>query len=158
MSVRDVDSWNIMILGYARDGHLREAECVFENMPEKSVSSWNAMITSYARNGYIAEARAVFDSMVRRDTHGVAPDGITFIALLGACSHLGRIKHAGSYLNSFPEREIAPIVDHYQCIVDGLARSGQLEQARDLIREMPFEPIAAAWTSLLGARKLSFLP
>ncbi|GFQ08220.1 putative pentatricopeptide repeat-containing protein at3g13770 mitochondrial [Phtheirospermum japonicum] len=42
-------------------------------------------------------------------------------------------------------------IEHYGCVVDLLGRAGQLERALQFIKEMPFEPNAAIWGSLLGA-------
>ncbi|KDP27215.1 hypothetical protein JCGZ_19914 [Jatropha curcas] len=47
--------------------------------------------------------------------------------------------------------QVSPQDDHYTCIIDLLDRAGQLDEAYNLIRTMPFMPSRAIWGSLLGA-------
>lgn len=35
---------------------------------------------------------------------------------------------------------IAPLIEHYGCMVDLLARTGQIKKAETLIKSMPMEP------------------
>lgn len=43
---------------------------------------------------------------------------------------------------------------HYTCMIDLLGRAGCLDEAQNLIRDMPFEPDAATWGALLGASRI----
>ncbi|GFP83859.1 pentatricopeptide repeat-containing protein at5g44230 [Phtheirospermum japonicum] len=36
-------------------------------------------------------------------------------------------------------------VDHYNCMVDLLGRTGQLNEALNLVKSMPMEPDAGVW-------------
>lgn len=49
---------------------------------------------------------------------------------------------------------ISPNSQHYTCMIDLLGRAGRLDEAQNLIRNMPFEPDAATWGALLGASKI----
>ncbi len=45
---------------------------------------------------------------------------------------------------------ISAKLDHYTCIVDLLDHSGHLQEAENVIKEMPCKPNAAVWTAFLG--------
>ena len=49
------------------------------------------------------------------------------------------------------QHKILPRVEHFACMVDLLARSGQVEEACNFIRQMPIEPTERVWGTLLGA-------
>eukprot|EP01018_Ginkgo_biloba_P036696 Gb_40437 [translate_table: standard] len=99
MPVRDVVSWNAMIVGYAQNGHSNEAlalfnqmqltamysKCgsveiarqLFDKMDNRNVVSWNTMITGYIQNGHANEALTLFCQMQLSD---LKPDLVTMIA------------------------------------------------------------------------------
>lgn len=43
---------------------------------------------------------------------------------------------------------------HYTCMIDLLGRAGRLTDAKNLMKNMPFEPDAATWGALLGASRI----
>ncbi|KAI5058616.1 hypothetical protein GOP47_0026786 [Adiantum capillus-veneris] len=51
---------------------------------------------------------------------------------------------------------IVPVVDHYNCMIDLLARAGLMEEAEALVKEMPMTPTSTTWTTLLGACRGQF--
>lgn len=42
------------------------------------------------------------------------------------------------------------MADQYNCMADLLARTGQLDEAADLVNSMPLKPTAASWLTLLS--------
>jgi pentatricopeptide repeat protein len=55
--------------------------------------------------------------------------------------------------DSLHSYNITPSLDHYTCLVDLLARAGQLDKAESLIHDAPFQPDVVMWTTLLGAAR-----
>ena len=49
---------------------------------------------------------------------------------------------------------IEPKVEHYDCVIDLLARAGLLEEAMELIGTMPMEPNPSALGALLGGCRI----
>ncbi|XP_077233738.1 putative pentatricopeptide repeat-containing protein At5g52630 isoform X2 [Tasmannia lanceolata] len=140
---------NALITMYARVGSMVEAEVIFSKLNAKNVVSWTAIIGSYAQNGYAKEALDLFYQM---ESFGVKPNGITFVALLTACSHAGLTDQARKYFHMMEiEYGIKPGFEHYACIVDTLGRGGRLKEAEEFINRMPFEPNALVWRMLLSA-------
>lgn len=145
----DISICNAVIDMYSKCGKMDAARNVFDRMKEKDVVSWNAMIVGYGIHGLGKEALLLFQDMQKG---GYKPDGVTFIALLSACSHSGLVSE-GKRLFGIMTQEfgVVPKMDHYFCTVDLLGRAGLLKEAHELITTMPFEPDAHLWNALLSA-------
>ncbi|EFJ05875.1 hypothetical protein SELMODRAFT_136422 [Selaginella moellendorffii] len=149
MPGRNLISWNAMLTAYARAGHVLEASKMFESIPERDIVAWNSMIDAFSENGEIAKAQEVFDRMAARNA---IANSVTFLGVLCGCCHGGRIAKARQhFLSMIGDYGVAPIYEHYRCLIDALGRAKQLEQAEDLMWSMPFLPDVHAWTSLLSA-------
>lgn len=86
---------------------------------------------------------------------GMKPDDITFICILSACSHAGLVDEGRKYFNGLNRNHcIRPRMEHYICMVDLLRRAGYLDEAQELINNMPFEPDASVWGALLGGCRI----
>lgn len=82
----------------------------------------------------------------------VAPDNITFVNLLTACAHAGLVEEGRHYFSYITEvHGIEPQMEHFGCMVDLLGRAGMLQEARELVDEMPLSPDASVLGTLLGA-------
>ncbi|XP_008791356.2 pentatricopeptide repeat-containing protein At2g45350, chloroplastic [Phoenix dactylifera] len=133
---------------YSKCGRLEDALEVFE-ISGRSVDHWNAMICGLAVHGCGALALELFREMERCL---VVPDDITFIGVLNACSHSGLVEE-GLMCFEMMKRDynLEPKVQHYGCMVDVLGRAGQLDEAMELVKNMPVEPNDVVWRSLLSA-------
>ncbi|XP_057982452.1 putative pentatricopeptide repeat-containing protein At3g13770, mitochondrial [Malania oleifera] len=142
---------NSLIDMYSKCGNLNYSRRVFDNMPERTVISWNAMLVGYGKHGMEREVVKLFKLM--REENKVKPDSVTFLAVLSGCSHGGMedrgVEIFEEMVNGKDGVELE--IEHYGCVVDLLGRAGQVEKAFEFIKQMPFEPTAAIWGSLLGA-------
>jgi len=83
---------------------------------------------------------------------GVRPDYISFIGVIFACSHTGMVEEGRNYFNSMTkDYNIAPGIEHYNCMVDLLSRVELLEEAEDLVNKSPFRDNSSLWAAILGA-------
>ncbi|KAL5988316.1 Pentatricopeptide repeat-containing protein [Asimina triloba] len=140
---------NALVAMYSKCGNLEDAGRLFERMPAHNTVSFNSMISGYAQHGHGIKALNLFKHMLELD---IAPTGITFISVLSACVHTGKVDEGWDYFNSMSERfGIMPEAEHYSCMIDLLGRAGKLDEAHNLILKMPFEPGAVEWAALLGA-------
>ncbi|KAI5677606.1 hypothetical protein M9H77_08556 [Catharanthus roseus] len=140
---------NGLIDMYAKCGMIERATDVFRNMGIKDLIAWNTIINGLAVHGHGADALNLFSEMINA---GERPDGITYIGILCACSHMGLVEDAFTYFQSMiDEYSIAPRIEHYGCMVDVLARAGLLERAVNFVKKMPIKADGVIWTVLLGA-------
>lgn len=136
---------------YAKCGNLGRAVEVFDIMPLKNIVCWNAMISALAFHGRGQEAISLFLRM-RNQEKEAHPNDITFIGVLSACVHAGLVDEGRRWFDSMQfEYGIVPKIEHYSCMVDLLARSGQLEEAWEFIEKMPEKPDAVVLGALLCA-------
>ncbi|KAK1283019.1 Pentatricopeptide repeat-containing protein [Acorus calamus] len=143
---------NAVIDMYAKCGSIDRAVGVFWGMRERDVFSWNSVIGGLAVNGRAEEALRLFDEMRKAR---VRPDEITFLGVLAACSHGGRVEEGRFYFNLMKsEYGIEPNVKHCGCMVDTLGRAGLLEEAFELIGLMGVDRYPIIWRALLGACRL----
>ncbi|GMG99584.1 hypothetical protein Nepgr_001424 [Nepenthes gracilis] len=137
---------------YAKCGDIDGAYKVFYASMDRDICIWNAMMTGYGMHGFSNEALELFADMQRL---GIAPNDVTFIGLLHACSHAGMVEEGkrvfGNMVNSYG---LVPKIEHYGCMVDLLGRSGLLQEAHEMIESMPMKPNTAVWGALLAACKL----
>ncbi|KAL5713550.1 hypothetical protein ACHQM5_015614 [Ranunculus cassubicifolius] len=140
---------NGLIDMYSKCGSIDAAVDVFNDMVSKDLITWNTMIGGLSTHGRGTDALKVFNQMM---TIGEVPDGITFVGVISACSHMGLVEEGLSYFKLMTEDySIVPEIEQYGCMVDLLARAGQLNEAVDFIRNMPIKTDAVIWSTLLGA-------
>ncbi|KAL6504037.1 hypothetical protein OROGR_025960 [Orobanche gracilis] len=137
---------------YAKCGSLKDAIKVFEEMPERNTISWNAMISGYAQNG---DSEATLNSFQEMINSGFIPDHVSFLGILSACSHTGRVEEALQYFNTMTQTyKLAPRKEHYASLIDVLCRRGHFSQAEELLAEMPFKPDEIIWSSVLNSCRI----
>lgn len=145
----DISVPNAIVDMYLKCGQIEEAEKLFNDMQEKNLVSWTIMITGYGKYGLGIEAVDLFKRM---QLDGIEPDGVTYLALLAACSHSGLVEESREYFSRLcRDRHIKPKVEHYACMVDILGRAGRLNEAKNLIHNMPFNPSTGIWQTLLSS-------
>ncbi|CAN6480034.1 unnamed protein product [Victoria cruziana] len=143
---------NALITMYSKCGNLDDARKLFDRMPQHNSISCNAMIGGYAQHGHGIKALQLFEQMRQS---GVKPTSVTFISVLSACGHTGKVEEGKTYFKDMrKEYGIEPSAEHYSCMVDLLGRAGQLDEAERLVSSMPFEPGAITWGALLGACRI----
>ncbi|OVA15202.1 Pentatricopeptide repeat [Macleaya cordata] len=143
---------NALIDMYAKSGDLNSAVLLFQNVRNKNLVTWTTMISGYGMHGLGKEALKAFDEMKKS---GINPDGVSFIAVLSACSH-GKLVDEGLqlYISMQRDYKIQPEMKHFACMVDLYARSGLLEQAFGFIEKMPVEPSEFIWAALLSSCRI----
>ncbi|KAL5975397.1 hypothetical protein ACLOJK_019719 [Asimina triloba] len=177
MPCRDISSWNTMITGYAQTGDVNCARQLFDEMPQRDSISWAAMISGYAQGGFSEEALRLFIQMKRE---GEQMTRSTFTCALSTCADMaalecgkqvhGRVVKAGYETGCFVGNALlamyckcGSIDDAYGAFIRMLEKdvvtwntmiAGRLDDAQELLRNMPFEPDATMWGALLGASRI----
>ncbi|KAG4939061.1 hypothetical protein GLYMA_16G115600v4 [Glycine max] len=143
---------NALIDMYAKCGVIEKALDVFDGLDVKDIITWNTIINGLAMHGHVADALSLFERMKRA---GERPDGVTFVGILSACTHMGLVRNGLLHFQSMvDDYSIVPQIEHYGCMVDLLGRAGLIDKAVDIVRKMPMEPDAVIWAALLGACRM----
>ncbi|CAA6655884.1 unnamed protein product [Spirodela intermedia] len=125
----------------------------------------NALVDMYARCGSVGAAKVVFDTLSSRDAvlwtfeqmlaMKIKPDEITFLAVLSACSHGGLVSRGWHYFRSMKEHHgVSANLEHYSCVVDLLCRSGYLDEALFLMKQILPNPSVSMWTTFLNSCRI----
>ncbi|KAJ8898614.1 hypothetical protein K2173_004227 [Erythroxylum novogranatense] len=138
---------------YAKCGSVDRARWVFNSLgQDKDVMAWSAMIKCLAMHGYAGECIELFMQMINE---GVRPNAVTFLGVFCACVHGGLVGEGKEYFRKMREEfGIAPLIQHYGCMVDLYARAGLIGEAWNTITSMPMEPDVLVWGALLSGSRI----
>lgn len=140
---------NALIDMYAKCGNINKALTIFRNMREKVITTCNSILGGLAFHGHSEEAIHIFKEMCRLK---IRPNDISFVGVLVACSHAGRVQEGREYFRLMrDEYNIEPNIRHYGCMVDLLGRAGLLKEAFKFVDKMKIKPNAIIWRTLLGS-------
>ncbi|KAG8646703.1 pentatricopeptide repeat-containing protein At5g27110 [Manihot esculenta] len=143
---------NAVITMYAKCGSIEDSHKMFMAMNGRDFISWNAMISAYALHGQGQKALLLFEEMKKK---GVAPDELTILSILQACTYSGLWQDGLGLFNVMgPKYGIKPLLEHYACMVDLLGRAGHLSEAMDIINKSPFPNSTLLWRTLVNVCKL----
>ncbi|XP_065872076.1 pentatricopeptide repeat-containing protein At3g26782, mitochondrial-like isoform X2 [Euphorbia lathyris] len=144
---------NALMDMYAKCGDLDTAMDMFNGVhpSERDASSWNVLISGFGMHG---NGRKALELYSRMQEEGVEPNHITCTSILSACSHTGLIEEGRKCFTDMTRLSVTPETKHYACMVDMLGRAGLLQDAFNLIKEMPSPPNDAIWGALLLACKI----
>ncbi|MCE3216254.1 hypothetical protein HAX54_005744 [Datura stramonium] len=135
---------------YMKCGQFPLAQKVFDQLEVKydDPAVWNVMISGYGRNGKGEAAFEIFSLMLMEK---VQPNSATLNCMLSVCSHIGKFEKAWQVFNLMvTDFGLTPTPKQLNIMVDLLARSGQLDEARELLQLIP-ETSASVFASLLAA-------
>ncbi|GFZ03969.1 pentatricopeptide repeat (PPR) superfamily protein [Actinidia rufa] len=165
MPVRDVVSWGTLIAGYAKGDQFKEAIELFDQMIGFGVCPDNiALVSAFsacAQLGELEKGKIIHDHIERKgiqidgflstslvDLYAklVQPDGVTFLAVLVGCSHVGLINEARQV---FEEMEavygVPQELKHYGCMAYSLGRAGLIREAMEMIDDLPMRGDVFVW-------------
>ncbi|KAL5210525.1 hypothetical protein ABZP36_006148 [Zizania latifolia] len=139
-----------LVDAYGKAGVVDAAQNVFEELGgDRNLITWNAVMTAHAQQGDVEAVARLFHNMVEM---GFVPDGLTFLALLTACSNAGAAREAEFWLEEMQSKyKVKPGLVHYTCVVGAMARVGRLEDAENIAHTMPLpcKPDAVVCRTLL---------
>ncbi|EFJ10263.1 hypothetical protein SELMODRAFT_128569 [Selaginella moellendorffii] len=148
---------NSLLNLYAKCGRLDESTKnaleIFKTIQIKDTISWTSMILGYAQHCQVPQSLELFREMIHQ---GLSPDYVTYTSILHACGHEG-LFHETLEILRWMERDygIQRTLEHYHCVIDMLARLGQLDEAEELLKAISYEHESdtIAWISLLSGLK-----
>ncbi|CAH9093003.1 unnamed protein product [Cuscuta europaea] len=135
---------------YMKCGKVSMGESIFEEIENKNYDAtlWNVMISGYGINNKNEAAFEMFDRMLQEK---VNPSRATFNCVLSVCSHSGQTVKGWQILKLMTaDFGLTPSLKQLNILVDLLARSGKMDDARELLQKMP-KPSAPVVASVLRA-------
>ncbi|KAI5084167.1 hypothetical protein GOP47_0000336, partial [Adiantum capillus-veneris] len=138
---------NTLIDLYAKCNRPQEAQNTFNGLRDRDVVSWSALAAGYAMVGDYSSSKHCLDMMYQ---DGLRPDGVFFTSIMSAFSHAGLVEEGHLCLEELAKDfGFRPCLEHYNCVIDLLGRSGSLKEGKVFLQAMPILPNAISWMSLL---------
>ncbi|KAK1281620.1 Pentatricopeptide repeat-containing protein [Acorus calamus] len=147
-----IDVGNALITMYAKCGSIEQARQIFIGMERRDSVTYNAMISGYALHGRGKDALTL---LRRMETDGLRPDEVSLVAALQACAYSGLFEDGFLLFSDMKKRcLIEPGIEHENCMVDLLCRSGRLMEAMDFAEESRFRDSSLLWRTLVNGCRL----
>ncbi|XP_024541626.1 pentatricopeptide repeat-containing protein At2g33680 isoform X1 [Selaginella moellendorffii] len=138
---------NLIVQMYGRWGCLEDARAAFDRIPRPNVFSWTLLIAAYVDNGNGREALRVFWKM---QLEGVEADSFVFSSVLGACSILGCLELGKRLHKRLVDIGLSTHLVLQNSLLNMYTKSGSLEDAARLFREMS-QPNIVSWNTMIAA-------
>ncbi|XP_049408092.1 putative pentatricopeptide repeat-containing protein At3g23330 isoform X2 [Solanum stenotomum] len=134
MENHDSVSWTAIIMGYALNGHAREATILFENMQHDKIKpnavAYLAILTACSHAGLVDEGWNYFTSMNR---YGVSPDLEHYASIADLLGRAGRLMEAYKFINDMP---IKPTGSIWATLLSACRVHKNVELAEKVAKEM----------------------
>ncbi|KAJ7558424.1 hypothetical protein O6H91_04G038300 [Diphasiastrum complanatum] len=146
----DTPLQNSLIDMHAKCGRIEDAMRVFNNMGQRDIVSWNTILMAFVNYGQGEKALELFQQM---EQEPVAPDRITFVAVLQACSGKKASKE-GKWIHSQIIRSgyMDDIVVG-SCLVDMYLKCKSIDDAFRVFKTMPVHDLISWNTMIVGLVK-----
>eukprot|EP01018_Ginkgo_biloba_P024556 Gb_08560 [translate_table: standard] len=132
---------------YAKCRSIEDARLVFDLMSERDLISCTAMITGYTQqqHGHDEEALSLYYEM---RLAGMKLDHVTFSSVLSACAGLAALEQGKRIHAHVIKNEIKPYIVLGNALIDMYAKSGILDEARQVFDKM-YERNVVSWTTMI---------
>ncbi|KAJ7534645.1 hypothetical protein O6H91_13G104100 [Diphasiastrum complanatum] len=142
----DVILGNTLVDMYAKCGHVQDARRVFNNIHELNVVSWTAIIAGYAQQGLGKEALDLYEQMKQE---AVQPNIVTYVVLLKACASIAALEQGKQLHLDIIKSGLELDVIVGNTLVDMYAKSGCIEDARQVFNNM-HERDVVSWNAMIA--------
>ncbi|KAJ7559015.1 hypothetical protein O6H91_04G065900 [Diphasiastrum complanatum] len=151
MHVRDVISWNAMIMGYARHGHAEKALQLFRQMEKEGLKSddvtFLGVIHACGNLSSLDEAKIVHSKIF---IHGLHSEVFLCSALIDMYAKCGSLVNARKVFDTMPEKNVVS----WNAMIAGYAMHGMVKDSLKLFEEMEqkgVNPEEITFVSVLSA-------
>ncbi|KAL5712412.1 hypothetical protein ACHQM5_014589 [Ranunculus cassubicifolius] len=128
---------------YAKEGFVKDARQVFDEMSERAVADWNSMVSGYWKWGYRDEAIRLFNMMPEKNV-------VSWTAMVSGCAKCGDLEKARMYFGDMPEKSVVS----WNAMISGYVQKGCAEEAIRLFEEMidaGIKPDETTWVTVISS-------
>lgn len=150
MNIKNVASWNAMLVGLAQHGNAEEVLCLFKDMKSRGAMpdrvTFIGVLSACSHYGLVSEAYENFDSMQK--DYGIEPEIEHYSCLVDALSRAGRIQEAEKVILSMPFEASASM---YRTLLNACRIQGDKEMGKHVAEKLfTLEPSDSAAYVLLS--------
>ncbi|CAK9153935.1 unnamed protein product [Ilex paraguariensis] len=126
--VRNVVSWNSMIMCYVKARDIISARELFDRMMDRDTFSWNTMISGYVHISDLEEASNLFSRMPN-------PDTLSWNSMISGYAQMSNLKLACDFFERMPQKTRIS----WNCIIAGCEKNADYDGAIKLFIQMQME-------------------
>ncbi|KAI5425986.1 pentatricopeptide repeat-containing protein At5g50390, chloroplastic [Lathyrus oleraceus] len=131
---------------YSKSGSIKDAQCVFDQMPQKTTVGWNTIIAGYALRGYNEEGLGIYHEM--RDS-GAKINHFIISTLIRICARLASLEHAKQAHAALVRRGFGTDLVANSQLVDFYGKWGRMKDAQHVFDKMHRKNVIS-WNALIG--------
>lgn len=142
---------------YSKCQKVELARRLFDSMSYRNLICWNAMILGHCIHGNPEDGLNLFAEMKNWSGDGEAiPDEVTYIGLLCICARSGLLTDGKRFFSQMMHTySLKPNFAHHWCMANLYAGAGLIQEAENILRDMPEDDENASPESLVWANLLS---
>lgn len=138
MEIRTTVTWNSILAGFSsKPGKLKEAQDLFDKIPEPDTVSYNVMLACYFKNDDVEAAKRLFDKIPVKDI-------ASWNTMISGFSQNGGMDEAKELFYIMPRRNAVT----WNAMISGYVEAGYMESALELFAKAPVKGVVA-WTSII---------
>ncbi|CAK8540082.1 unnamed protein product [Lathyrus sativus] len=131
---------------YSKSGSIKDAQCVFHRMPQKTTVGWNTIIAGYALQGYSEKALGIYHKM--RDS-GAKIDHFTISIVIRICARLASLEHAKQAHAALIRRGFGTDLVANSALIDFYSKWGRMKDAQHVFDKMHRKNVIS-WNALIS--------
>ncbi|XP_050214111.1 pentatricopeptide repeat-containing protein At5g40410, mitochondrial isoform X2 [Mercurialis annua] len=136
-----------LVSAYVRLGCTKDAQYLFDELPDKDLVSWNSLISGFSRNGDLGNCLGAF-LQVKYLTN-LSTNEVTFIPLISACTG-AETPELGEYVHgSVLKLGMLSDVKVNNALINFYGKCGDLDAACKIFKEMT-EQNLVSWNSIIA--------
>ncbi|XP_050228930.1 pentatricopeptide repeat-containing protein At3g51320-like [Mercurialis annua] len=143
---------------YNRCQKVEVARIIFDRTTYRNLICWNAMILGHCIHGNPEDGLNLFKDMVESSGKGetIVPDDVTYIGVLCACARAGLLTEGMKFFSEMKDTySLKPNFAHHWCMANLYAGVGHIQEAENIVRNMPKNDENTSSESLAWAHLLS---
>ncbi|CAA0817467.1 Pentatricopeptide repeat-containing protein [Striga hermonthica] len=137
-TIPDIKPFNSRISNLMKNGHVEQAQQLFDQMPHRNTVTYNAMIRGYIQNGSYENALYLYNKMPSRDI-------FSYNTMISGLMRAGDVKGAENVFESMENRDIVT----WNSLISGYVENGLVRDALMFFDKMPVKDVIS-WNSVIA--------
>ncbi|KAG2239029.1 hypothetical protein Bca52824_089889 [Brassica carinata] len=172
MRAKNTVTWNSLLVGFCKDpSRMKEAQQMFDEIPEPDAFSYNIMLSCYVRSGNFEKAQSFFEKAPFKDAASwntmitayarrremekarelfyamtTEKNEVSWNAMISGYVECGDLETASLFFGEAPVRGVVA----WTAMITGYMKAKKVELAEAVLREMTVEKNLVTWNAMIS--------